>query len=73
MTDGCHHAGCEQEQAVQARHQVDAGRHHRRRVDERADGRRARHRVGQPDLQRQLARLANGAGEHEGGGERGDG
>ena len=41
-----------------ARHQVDAGRHHRRRVDQRRDRRRAGHGVGQPDVQRDLRRLA---------------
>ncbi len=40
-----------------ARHQIDARRHHRRRVDQRAHRRRAFHRVGQPDMQRQLRRL----------------
>ncbi len=43
------------------RHQIDARRHHRRRVDQRADRRWARHRVRQPDVQRELRRLADRA------------
>ncbi len=44
-----------------ARHQVDARRHHRRRVDQGRDRRRALHGVGQPDVQRELAALADRA------------
>ncbi len=44
---------------------VDARRHHRRRVDERGDRRRAFHRVRQPDIQRNLRRLAGGADEEQ--------
>ncbi len=61
-------------QEVHARDHVDAGRHHRRRVDQRADGRRAGHGVRQPDVQRDLRRLAGGAHEQQqadGGGRRG--
>ena len=43
---------------------VDAGRDHRGRVDQGADGRGAFHRVGQPDVQRELGALAAGA-EHQ--------
>ena len=43
--------------------QVDAGRHHRRRVDQRADGGRAFHRVGEPGLERKLRRLRDRAAE----------
>ena len=43
--------------------EVDAGRDHRRGVDEGGDGRRAFHRVGQPDVQRELRRLADAAEE----------
>ena len=51
--------------ARQARDQVDAGGHHRRRVDQRRDRRRAGHRVGQPDVERDLRRLAGGADEQQ--------
>ena len=43
-----------------AHDQVDAGGHHRRRVDQRRDRRRAVHRVAEPGLQRELRRLAAG-------------
>ena len=52
-------------QRIHARHEEDARRHHRRRVDERADGRGAFHRVGQPDVERELAGLANRAAEEQ--------
>ena len=42
-----------------ARHQVNAGDDHRRGVDQRGDGRRALHRVRQPDVERELGRLAH--------------
>ena len=45
--------------------QVDAGGHHRRRVDERRDRRRALHRVEQPGLQRHLGGLAAGAEQEQ--------
>ena len=51
--------------AGQPRDHVDAGGHHRRRVDQRRDRRRAGHRVGQPDVQRDLRRLAGGADEQQ--------
>ena len=44
---------------------VDAGGHHRGRVDQRGDRRRALHRVGQPDVQRDLRALAGGADEEQ--------
>ena len=43
---------------AEPRDHVDAGRHHRRRVDQRRHRRRALHRVGQPDVQRDLRALA---------------
>ena len=49
------------EERHRARHQVDAGHDHRRGVDEGADGRRALHGVGQPDVERELRRLAHRA------------
>ena len=48
---------------IDAADQVDAGGDHRRGVDQRRDRRRAFHRVGQPDVQRELAALADGARE----------
>ena len=50
---------------MRAGDQIDARRHHGRGVDERADRRRAGHRVGQPGLQRQLRRFADGAAEQQ--------
>ena len=38
------------EQRGRARHHVNARGHHRSRMDKRGDGRRAFHRVGQPDV-----------------------
>ena len=53
---------------------VDTGGHHGRRVDQCGDGRGAFHRVGQPDVERELRRLSGGAEEHAEGddGERAD-
>ena len=48
---------------ITAADEVDAGRDHRGRVDQGADRRRAFHRVGQPDVQRELRRLADAAEE----------
>ena len=59
------------EQHVASRDQVDAGRDHRRRVDERRDRRRAGHGVGQPDVERDLRALA-GASEEQKQADRGD-
>ena len=47
------------------RDEIDARRHHRRGVDQRAHRRRASHRVGQPDVQRELRGLADRAAEDE--------
>ena len=55
----------QREQHVAARDQVHAGRHHRRRVDQRRDRRRARHRVGEPDVERDLRALAGASEEQE--------
>ena len=51
------------EQRAHPRHHEDAGRDHRRRVDQRRDRRRAFHRVGQPHVQRHLRALAHRADE----------
>ena len=51
--------------AGQAGDQIHAGGHHRRRMNQRGDRRRSRHRVGQPDMQRYLRRLAGGADEQQ--------
>ena len=61
--DDDHRVGREPEEHVAARDHVDARRDHRRRVDQRRDGRRARHRVGQPDVERELRGLAARADE----------
>ena len=61
------------EQAEGAGDQVDPGGHHGGRVDQGADRGGARHRVGQPGVQRQLRRLAHRATQQQGGGENGQG
>ena len=53
------------EQRVHARDQVHAGGDHRRGVDQRADRRRALHRVGQPRVQRDLRGLGERADEQQ--------
>ena len=53
------------EQRRAAGHHVHAGGDHRGGVNERADGRRAFHRIGQPDVQRELGAFAAGAQEQE--------
>ena len=53
------------EQGAAATHHVDARRDHGGRVDERGDGRRPLHGVGQPDVQGQLSRFPAGPGEEE--------
>ena len=53
-----HRVGGEAEEDVAAGHHVDAGRDHRRGVDQGRDRRRARHRVRQPDVERKLRGLA---------------
>ncbi len=55
----------ELEQRVHAGDQVDAGRHHRGRVDQRGDRRRALHGVGQPCVQRDLRALGERAHEQQ--------
>ena len=45
--------------------EVDAGRDHRGRVDQRRGGRGAGHRVGKPDVQRHLGGLAHRAEEEQ--------
>ena len=56
---------CVQIDAGQACGHVDAGGHHRRGVNERRHRRRSRHGVRQPDVQRNLRRLAGGADEQQ--------
>ena len=53
----------ELEQDMGARDQIDAGRHHRRGVNESRDRRRALHRVGKPRVERELRGLGDGAAE----------
>ena len=59
------HGRRQREQHVRARDQVHAGRDHGGRVDQGADRRGAGHGVGQPGLQRQLGRLADGAAQQQ--------
>ena len=54
------------EQRKRPTDEVDAGRHHRGRVDEGAHRRRPLHRVGQPSVERELRRLADAAEEDAG-------
>ena len=61
--DDPHRLRREAEKHVAPRDHVDAGRDHRRGVDERGDGGRAGHRVGKPDVKRDLRALADGAEE----------
>ncbi len=63
--DRLHRIGRQHEQRVGARHHVHARGHHGRSVDQRGDRRRAFHRVRQPDIQRELRRLAAGADEQQ--------
>ena len=58
------HRRVREEDGVAADH-VDAGGDHRRRVDQRGDGRRAFHGVGQPDVERDLRALAARADEQQ--------
>ena len=53
-----------------AHQHVNAGRDHRRGVDQRGDRRRAFHRVRQPDVQRKLRRLSDRAAENQKRGDR---
>ena len=55
----------ELEDRVEPHDHVNARSHHRRRVDQRADRRRAFHGVRQPDVERNLRRLAGGADKQE--------
>ena len=51
------------EDRARADEEVDAGRHHRRGVDQRGDRSRALHRVGEPRVERDLCRLGDRASE----------
>jgi hypothetical protein len=48
-----------------AGHHIHARGDHRCRMDQRADGRRAFHRVGKPDVQRELGAFAAGAEQEQ--------
>ena len=63
--DRGHRRRREHEDAREAAHEVDARGDHRGRVDERGDRRGAGHRVGEPDVERDLRALA-GAAEEDG-------
>ena len=53
------------EEWIGPHHQVHARGHHRRRVEQRRDRRRALHRVGEPDVQWELRRLPHHCEEDE--------
>ena len=61
--DDGHRVAARLEERVRAGDDEHAGRHHRRGVDQRGDRRRAFHRVGQPEVQRELRALADRAEE----------
>ena len=66
QSDSEHHVGRARgdlEDRQQPRDQVDAGDDHRGGVDQRGDRRRAFHRIGQPDVERDLGRLTGRAEE----------
>ena len=58
-------SGARGEDRVGAGDEVDAGVDHRRGVDQGRHRGRALHRVRQPDVQRELGALADGAGEDQ--------
>ena len=58
-------SGARLKMAIGARHHVDARGHHGRRVDQGRNRRGAFHRVGQPDIQRNLRRLAGRAHQQQ--------
>ena len=61
---GDRHPGFVREQREAPADEVDAGGDHRRRVNQCTDWRRPFHRVREPDLERELGRLADAAEEH---------
>ena len=67
--DGVEDARGVDEHGREAGEEVDAGDHEGRGVDERAHRRGALHRVGEPDVEGELGRLAGHADEDERGGE----
>jgi hypothetical protein len=58
-----HRGRTEREEEIEPRHHVDAGGDHRRRVNQRGDRRRSRHRVGEPDVERNLRAFSRRADE----------
>ena len=65
--DGHHVQGLRRhgEKKAQPRDHVNAGGHHRRRVNQRANGCRSGHGIRQPDMKRDLRRLTRGADEEK--------
>ena len=66
--DDRHHRECARAGGKQRRRpgdQIDAGRHHGRRMDQGAGRGRALHGVGQPDMQRKLCAFAAGCKQEE--------
>ena len=66
-------AGDARERRCEQRHQVQAGLHHRRGVQVGAHGGRGGHRAGEPEVQRHLGRLAQGADQDQQHGDGGGG
>ena len=63
--DGDHLQRVGREQRINARHEEHARGDHRSSVDEGGDWRRTFHRVGQPDVERELAGFADGTAKEE--------
>ena len=63
--DGDHLQRVRREQRINARHEEHARGDHRGSVDEGGDRRRTFHRVGQPDVERELAGFADGTAKEE--------
>ena len=70
--DGHHRQGRRrgEEHRIEPGNEIDAGCDHRGCVDQRTDGRRSGHRVGQPGVQRELRRLAHDPAQQQQGGDR---
>ena len=65
QTDDVEPQVCPREHRVHARQQEDTGLDHGGGVQEGGYRRRCRHRVGQPELERELGRLGEGAQQHQ--------
>src|ERR1019366_2180348 len=63
--DRLHRGGCEHEQSIRTRDHVDTSSDHGGGMDECGNRRGAFHSVGQPDIERELCRLAAGSNEEQ--------